>query len=339
MENTNTRILDQMTSKSKRQRGSRTHGGGSHKNRRGAGHRGGRGAAGRAKHEFHNHPPLGKSGFSRPESIQQEIGKINIQKVDEDAALYAAEGIALKLDETYWIDLRSIVEDGWEVDVVRLLGNGQVRRSLHIVADDCSDTARERVENNGGNVVTLQDGESSTEMVETSEAGRETLQAVDQRMSIEWKRVREGAVLEFEEIEELLDLGQEGDLPELAYRIVLRGFTNAPEIYPIDVPALYLLKSYANKHNLESDPVDSYLDDFFEQAEIAEEFRVELRDSLPEEVAPSQLYEVLVDRGERVAHAESQAYGIEDAEEITQSVRESQRRYLGLVKNRVSVAT
>ena len=31
-----------MTSKKKRQRGSRTHGGGSHKNRRGAGHRGGR---------------------------------------------------------------------------------------------------------------------------------------------------------------------------------------------------------------------------------------------------------------------------------------------------------
>ena len=32
-----------MTSKKRRQRGSRTHGGGTHKNRRGAGHRGGRG--------------------------------------------------------------------------------------------------------------------------------------------------------------------------------------------------------------------------------------------------------------------------------------------------------
>ena len=36
-----------MTDKKRRQRGSRTHGGGSQKNRRGAGNRGGRGRAGR----------------------------------------------------------------------------------------------------------------------------------------------------------------------------------------------------------------------------------------------------------------------------------------------------
>ncbi len=49
-----------MTSKKKRQRGTRTRGGGSHKHNRGAGHSGGRGAAGRDKHEYHNHQPLGK---------------------------------------------------------------------------------------------------------------------------------------------------------------------------------------------------------------------------------------------------------------------------------------
>lgn len=339
MKNTYMRILDQMTSKSKRQRGSRTHGGGSHKNRRGAGHRGGRGNAGRSKHEFHNHPPLGKNGFSRPASVQQEKREINIQELDEDAALYVSEGTALELNESYWIDLRPIVEDGWEVDAVKLIGNGQVRQQHHIVADECSEAARKKVEDNGGIVVTLEDGEMPAEMVEASDIHQDSLRAIDQRMSTEWKRVREGAVLEFDDIEELLQLGEEGELPELAYRIILRGFKNTQEIYPIDVPALYLLKSYAIKHNIETKDIDLYLDEFFEQVEIPEEFKGELRNSLPEEVAPAQLYDVLIDRGERIARAESQAYDIDDEEKIAQSIRESQRRYLNVVRNKVSVPT
>lgn len=81
-----------MTSKKRRQRGSRTHSGGSHKNRRGAGHRGGRGRAGRSKHEFHNYEPKGKHGFKRPHDIREEVAEIDVQKLDEDAILYVAEG-------------------------------------------------------------------------------------------------------------------------------------------------------------------------------------------------------------------------------------------------------
>src|SRR6056297_483632 len=107
-----------MTSKKRRQRGSRTHGGGTHKNRRGAGHRGGRGNAGRDKHEFHNHEPLGKSGFKRPQMLQEEIAEIDVRELDEDAALLAAEGVAEKTDGGYRIDVRDVVEDGHEVDAV-----------------------------------------------------------------------------------------------------------------------------------------------------------------------------------------------------------------------------
>ena len=71
-----------MTDKNRRQRGSRTHGGGTHKNRRGAGHRGGRGAAGRSKHEYHNYGPLGKHGFKRPEDSQTEVLEVKVQKLD-----------------------------------------------------------------------------------------------------------------------------------------------------------------------------------------------------------------------------------------------------------------
>ncbi|SNZ06887.1 LSU ribosomal protein L15P [Natronoarchaeum philippinense] len=139
-----------MTSKKRRKRGSRTHGGGSHKNRRGAGHRGGRGAAGRDKHEFHNYEPLGKHGFTRPESVQDEVLTIDVQKLDEDAAVYAAEGVAEETDGGYSLDARDVVEDGHEADVVKVLGGGQVRNQLEVVADAFSASARALIEEEGG---------------------------------------------------------------------------------------------------------------------------------------------------------------------------------------------
>jgi len=142
-----------MTSKKRRQRGSRTHGGGTHKNRRGAGHRGGRGRAGRAKHEFHNYEPLGKHGFSRPEDSQETVLTVSVQKLDEDAALYAAEGVAEETDDGYQLDARDIVDDGWDVDAVKVLGSGQVRNSLDVTADAFSASAVELIEEAGGDAV------------------------------------------------------------------------------------------------------------------------------------------------------------------------------------------
>ena len=141
-----------MTSKKKRQRGSRTHGGGTHKNRRGAGHRGGRGAAGRDKHEHHNHPPLGKSGFTRPEKTQEEVVTIDVRELDEDAPLLVADGLAEETDGGYRIDASDVVDGAERADIVKVLGSGQVRNELEVVADDFSETAREKVEAAGGAV-------------------------------------------------------------------------------------------------------------------------------------------------------------------------------------------
>ncbi|MEF8975731.1 MAG: uL15 family ribosomal protein [Halapricum sp.] len=141
-----------MTSKKKRQRGSRTHGGGTHKNRRGAGHRGGRGAAGRDKHEFHNHEPLGKSGFTRPEKAKETVETIDVRELDEDVPLLAAEGLAEETESGYRIDVRDIVDPSEDVDAVKVLGAGQVRNELELVADGFSDGAIEKVEAAGGSV-------------------------------------------------------------------------------------------------------------------------------------------------------------------------------------------
>ncbi|ACV47964.1 MULTISPECIES: uL15m family ribosomal protein [Halomicrobium] len=146
-----------MTSKKRRQRGSRTHGGGSHKNRRGAGHRGGRGRAGRDKHEFHNYEPIGKSGFKRPQKVKEEIAEIEVRELDEDAALLAAEGVAEETDGGYRIDAREVVDE--DADAVKVLGAGQVRNELELVADAFSDGAREKVEAAGGSVELTELGE------------------------------------------------------------------------------------------------------------------------------------------------------------------------------------
>jgi len=139
-----------MTDKKDRQRGSRTHGGGSQKNRRGAGNRGGRGAAGREKHEFHGTEPLGRSGFTRAPEVQDEIATIDVGRLDEDVPLLAADGPAEEVEGGYRIDARDVVEDGHEVDVVKVLGGGQVRHELTVVADDFSEAAIELIEDAGG---------------------------------------------------------------------------------------------------------------------------------------------------------------------------------------------
>jgi large subunit ribosomal protein L15 len=156
-----------MTDKKRRQRGSRTHGGGTHKNRRGAGHRGGRGAAGRDKHEFHNHPPLGKHGFSRPEAAQDEVVEVQVRELDEEAPLLVAEGLAEAEGDAYHLDARDVAEDGHDVDVVKVLGGGRVEGELHVTADAFTASARELVESAGGSVALTERAERRAAATET----------------------------------------------------------------------------------------------------------------------------------------------------------------------------
>jgi large subunit ribosomal protein L15 len=152
-----------MTDKKRRQRGSRTHGGGTHKNRRGAGNRGGRGRAGRDKHEQILYPEKGKSGFSRPQGTEREVAEVTVRELDEEAPLLAADGLAEAEGDGYRIDARDVVEDGHEVDAVKVLGSGQVRSALTVFADEFTDGARERLEDAGGEAVTPEPTETDTD--------------------------------------------------------------------------------------------------------------------------------------------------------------------------------
>ena len=142
-----------MTSKQRRQRGSRTHGGGTHKNRRGAGNRGGRGRAGRKKHRYHHYEPLGKHGFTRPPPTQDVVAEVSLRRLDEELVLLVEDGLAEATDDGYRIDARDIVSDADSADVVKVLGTGSVRHQLTVVADAFSDSAAASLEAAGGAAV------------------------------------------------------------------------------------------------------------------------------------------------------------------------------------------
>ena len=163
-----------MTSKKRRQRGSRTHGGGSHKKRRGAGHRGGRGRAGRKKHEQNQYPPRRKYGFSRPQKTQREVETVNLRTLDEDIVLLEADGVAEETDDGYAVDARDVVEDGHEADAVKVLGGGQCHTALSVTADAFSDDAEAALDDAGGEAVLTEHGEELAAEAAEAEAEEDT---------------------------------------------------------------------------------------------------------------------------------------------------------------------
>ena len=137
--------------KNKSFRGSRTCGGGTHKNRRGGGSRGGRGHAGACKHHTFRAMKegwmFGKHGFTRPPAVQEAVSFINIGELDE-LALYLVEN---KLAEEKG-DSMAINLDQLGID--KLLGNGQVTRKYVITVGTASATAKAKVEELGGQIIT-----------------------------------------------------------------------------------------------------------------------------------------------------------------------------------------
>lgn len=137
--------------KNKSYRGSRTCGGGTHKNRRGGGSRGGRGHAGACKHHTFRAMKegwmFGKHGFTRPPVTQQAVSFINIGELDE-LALYLVENkLAEEKDGGFAINLD-------ELGIDKLLGNGQVTRKYVITVGTASATAKAKVEELGGQIIT-----------------------------------------------------------------------------------------------------------------------------------------------------------------------------------------
>lgn len=126
-------------------RGSTTHGRGSGKKARGAGHRGGRGKTGGQKHEKYPQKEWGKSGFKRPEKLVEKKDTINIGKIDQISDYLINEELAEEKDDYIQIDAEKLGID-------KVLGKGKVTKKIKIIASDFSTSAKQKIKEAGGEV-------------------------------------------------------------------------------------------------------------------------------------------------------------------------------------------
>jgi len=135
------------TNKRSKYRGSRTCGGGTHKNRRGAGNRGGRGRAGINAHHFvkwykeMGGPVFGKNGFSN--SSQTTVTVIDIGIIDQIIPSLLAQGIAKNEGDV-------IVINTADMGIEKVLGSGKVTKKMNISAQAFSESAKAKIEKMGG---------------------------------------------------------------------------------------------------------------------------------------------------------------------------------------------
>ncbi len=130
-------------------RGSRTCGGGTHKNRRGAGNRGGRGRAGHRDHRFshfllagkvHN----GKHGFVSKTGVSVSV--LDVGEIDQMVDALLQSGLASQEGDLITIDAA-------DLGVEKVLGGGKVTRKMNISAEAFSERAKAKIEEIGGQAI------------------------------------------------------------------------------------------------------------------------------------------------------------------------------------------
>jgi large subunit ribosomal protein L15 len=142
-----------MVSRTKKFRGSRTHGRG-RKAGRGAGLRGGRGNAGLHKHRFkymlkYFPDHFGDRGFKRPLKMREEKNCINLMELEEALPRLQKDGIAITENDTVIVNLDKIGVD-------KLLSNGKVNTKLKLEVKEASRRAQEKVEASGGSITFIE---------------------------------------------------------------------------------------------------------------------------------------------------------------------------------------
>lgn len=131
-------------------RGSKTHGGGSMKKRRGAGNRGGRGAAGSGKRADTKKPSIwkekyfGKHGFKSKSA--KSINPTNIEYLEANIHKLVSKEQASKENDFFSVDLE-------KVGFNKLLGTGKVTNKYKVKVSYASENAIEKIKSNGGEVI------------------------------------------------------------------------------------------------------------------------------------------------------------------------------------------
>jgi len=133
-------VIEVVRDRTKKRRGSRTHGRGK-KAGRGAGLRGGRGNAGLHKHKYtyvlkYMRDHFGRRGFKRPFD-RREVRAINVGDLE------------ILFPGKKEIDLKS---EGFD----RLLGKGDVKAAIKVIVPKATQKAIQKIEEKGGEVVIVE---------------------------------------------------------------------------------------------------------------------------------------------------------------------------------------
>ena len=138
-----------MPSRTKKFRGSRTHGRGK-KSGRGAGIIGGRGKAGLGKtgkiwmlKYDRNH--YGRHGFKRPQCVVKANSTINVAELQKCMDRFVAMGFAKQDGDKYSVNLT-------DAGIDKLLGSGNVDVAIDVIVAEASAKAKEKIEAAGGSV-------------------------------------------------------------------------------------------------------------------------------------------------------------------------------------------
>lgn len=139
-----------MVSRTRRFKGSRTHGRGK-KAGRGAGLRGGRGNAGLHKHKWmttvkYSPGHFGRHGFKRPQSVVADKITINLSDLEQSLPGLAKDGAATEKDGQWTVDLTKLGVD-------KLLGSGRIGTPVSVRVPEASAKAKEKLEGAGGRLL------------------------------------------------------------------------------------------------------------------------------------------------------------------------------------------
>jgi len=137
--------------KSRRMKGSRTHGWGHSKKHRGKGNRGGagfagkgkRGAARKTKYLALGIQPIGKHGMMRKPAHVLELQTIDFKTIEENLNKWLANSLIAKEGTVYKIDLNKL---GYG----KLLSQGAITKKLAITCDKASGKAIAKLQEAGG---------------------------------------------------------------------------------------------------------------------------------------------------------------------------------------------
>jgi len=149
-----------MVSRTKKFRGSRTHGRGK-KHGRGHGDRGGVGMAGLHKHKFkwmikYDPDHFGAYGFVRHSADKKMKIFVNVGDIEQRLSEFEDKGAVHKMDEGYKVDLSML-------NIDKLLGGGKAKVPLEIIVPEATQTAINKIEAAGGKVITTSQEEQKGE--------------------------------------------------------------------------------------------------------------------------------------------------------------------------------